>query len=245
MSGFQSTVSLAQGFGVVGEIFLDSPYRAQPGIIDSDGVTYPNRIGQAFTGVAAADGHAVVGGAIGIGAPFYGILANPKNYPLYGTAAGGTLAPSLDLPQYAEGQFVTMGEMIVSLPAAAAIGDLIDYDTASGALSSRVAVQPSSGAQRVAFASNVATVSLTPAGAPPIGLGSILTTADGQSVRVVSLGTGTGGDGTYNVSAAVDHAAQAFSYKSVPASGKAEVPNCVVDRYNLTGAGLAVIKLTN
>lgn len=238
---FQTSVAAQQGFGVVGEIFLNGVMRAQPGIVDSDGVTYPNRVGRVFTQVAGADGHCTVAGS-GV---FYGILANPKVYPTSGGSTG-SLSPSLDVLQYSVNEFVynTTG-IIVSLPAAANVGDLCDYDTTTGIISARLGTQPSTGAQRVAYASNVATVTLTPAGAPAIGLGSVFTTADGQSVRVLSLGTGTGGNGTYNVSGAVDHAAQAFSYTSVPASGTARVPGFQVVRYSPAGAGLAVIGCIN
>lgn len=237
---FQSTVNTNTGFGVVGELFLDGPLRAQPGIIDSDGVTYPNRVGRAFTNVAGSDGHMTIGGT----GAFAGILANPKVYPLQGTAAGGTLAPTLDLPQYAKGEFVydTTG-LIVTLENSAAIGDTVDFAQTDGKLYARAANVAAAGAQRVAFASDVATVTLSPAGMPAIGVGSILNTADGQSVRVVSLGTGTGGNGTYNVTGAADHAAQAFSFNSVPASGNTNIEGSKVTRYSESGGGLAVVGL--
>lgn len=241
--GFQSTVNTNTGFGVVGELFLDGPLRAQPGIIDSTGATYPNRVGRAFTNVAGSDGHMTVGGT-GV---FAGILANPKVYPNNGTSAGGTLAASLDLPQYSKGEFVynTTG-LIVNLETDANIGDTIDFDQTTGALYARLGVQPSSGAQRVAnvAATGVATVSLTPAGAPPIGIGSVLRLADGQTLTVTALGTGTGGNGTYQTTGGTaDHAAQAFSYTSVPASGNVNIPDSAVQRYSETGGGLAVVAL--
>lgn len=236
MTAFQQSVKSALAFGIVGELFLDGPVRSSPWTLQSGAQV--NRIGRAFTVVS--EGVAMVGGA----GAFAGILANPKNYALTG-ASGNPLAASLDLPNNAIGELVTMGQIIVDLGAAANIDDLVDYDTTTGALSPRLPVQPSSGAQRVAFASNVATVTLTPAGAPAIGIGSIITAADGQSVRVVKLGTGTGGNGTYTVSGAADASAQAFSYTSVPASGKANVPNARVINYSVGSNGLAVIALTN
>lgn len=236
---FQSEVSLEQGFGVVGELFLDGPLRAQPGIIDSVGTTPAfNRVGRAFTQVAGEDGHCTIGGT-GV---FYGILANPKVYPSLGSAASGTLAPTLDLPRYAQGEFVTMGEMIVALGAAATIGDAVDYVAASGLLVTRPNLVSVTGE----IATTVLTVSAVTTGSAPVAVGMILTGANVvPGTRIVSLGTGTGGTGTYNVSVSQTAASALITSQSVPAAGNVAVPNAVVSRYNLTEAGLAVIKLTN
>lgn len=242
---FQQTVSRAQAFGVVGEIFLGGPWRAQPGIIDSAGGTPNfNRVGRVFTQVAGSDGHCVVGGT----GTFFGILANPKVYASQGSSSG-TLAPSLDLPQYGEGEFVydTTGIIVDLTGLAANVGDQAYYDTTSGVIGTQADGAPSSGAQRVAFASNVATVTLTPAGTPPIGVGSVITSADGQTAVVSAVLTGTGGNGTYTVSTVTDHAAQAFSFaKAVLPSGKARIPGFQVVRYNLdTSDTTGVIGVVN
>jgi hypothetical protein len=73
---FQSSVAADIGFGVVGELFLDGPLRAQPGIIDSAG---PNTVGFAFSGVAGADGHCAVGGAPAEGAVFTAFWRTPRS----------------------------------------------------------------------------------------------------------------------------------------------------------------------
>lgn len=171
---FQSTVYADQGAGVVGELYLDGPLRAQPGIIDSTGTTPAfNRVGRAFTQVADADGHCIVGGdPTADGTPFYGILANPKEQALYGTLAGGTLAPSLDVPQYGVGSFVQMGELWGAFAAACQVGDLVDFVIATGVLVSR---------------------------APSV---------------------------------------------ANPVSGNANIPGAAISRFNLTGAGITVVKLT-
>jgi hypothetical protein len=127
--GFQSTVSIAQGFGVPGELYTDAPHKAQSFILESALATY-NIIGAtAFT--VTSQGIAAAGGTN----PFAGILANPKVAPLQGTLAGGSLAPTLVLPNEAQADIVSMGDLIVTLPAAAAIGDLVVYDNTTGALS--------------------------------------------------------------------------------------------------------------
>ena len=138
---FQSTVSKNIGFGVVGEIFLDGPTRAQPGRLDSTDAAN-NVIGRAFSVKddatasfeTSADPQPLDVQAGGSG-NFAGILATPKNYPLYGTSAGGTLAASLTLPNETIVELVqeTAG-MIVALGAACAIGDWLYYTTATGVL---------------------------------------------------------------------------------------------------------------
>lgn len=236
----QTTVAAKQGFGVPGEIFLDGPTRAQPGIIDSDGVSNPNRVGRAFTQVAGADGHCTIGGT-GV---FYGWLSNPKVYPNRGTT-GDTLAPSLDLPQYAEGEFV-YDATGYELPLAGAgnIGDAIYFDTTTGIAQAQAKTGNVGGAGRVTYATNVATVATLAAGQPVIGVGSVFLNADGSQATVISLGSGTGGNGTYNMTTTPDHASEAFTYSSVAPSGKQRAPGWEVVRYNIPSAGLAVIGQT-
>ena len=141
---FQATVSGQIGFGVVGELFLEGPLRAQPARLDSADAAN-NVVGRAFsvvsggTGSWTANGDAVnpapmVAEAGGNG-PFAGILANPKVYVSGGTVAGGTLAPTLTLPDGTMAELVqeTAG-IIVALPALAAVGDAVYYLQADGTL---------------------------------------------------------------------------------------------------------------
>lgn len=137
----QSAVNANMGFGVVGELFLEGPLRAQPARLNS-GTPANNIVGRAFTVQADATGSydttadpkalAVQAGGTTV---FAGILANPKVYALLGTAANGTLAASLVLPNNTMVELVqeTAG-LIVSLPAAAAIGDWVYYLNADGSL---------------------------------------------------------------------------------------------------------------
>lgn len=130
---FQTTVSINGGFGVPGERYNDGPWRADSYILRSDvGVT--NIIGaKAYTlvspGVAKAGGN-----WFDDGTPFLGILGNPKVAPLQGTLAGGSLAPTLELPNESQADIISMGAMVVTLPALAAIGDLVIYNITTGAL---------------------------------------------------------------------------------------------------------------
>lgn len=126
---FQSTVSLAQGLGVAGEYYADDPKRAQSYILRTTDHPEYNIFGRAFTVVSEG---VVTAGGTGV---FAGILADPKQHALQGTTLGGSLAPSLQLPNETQADICSMGTMIVTLPAAAAIGDLVVYNTTTGALS--------------------------------------------------------------------------------------------------------------
>ncbi|MDR0736615.1 MAG: hypothetical protein LBF51_07275 [Zoogloeaceae bacterium] len=124
---FQKNIDYDQGFGVVGEIAFDGPTRALPGVLKS-AVAANNVVGRWFT--RNADGTFGAGGTGAEG----GILANPKTYAAQGTIADGTLAPTLTLRNDEVVEFVTEGEIIVSLAAAAAQGDDVHYATATGIL---------------------------------------------------------------------------------------------------------------
>ena len=170
-------------------------------------------------------------------------ISSSRAIPLAGTAAGGTLAPTLDLPQYAEGEFCTMSSgLIVKLENAGNVDDTVDYDTTTGQLYARD-VSASGGVGTAAVATNVLTVASLPAGSPNIGVGSVITTASGKQGTVTGLGTGTGGNGTYQTVGLPDHAAEAFTYTSVAPTGRANIPGSKVVRYSTTQAGNAVVEL--
>ncbi len=125
---FQSTVSVLAGFGVPGEIFQDVPWvvlsyslqsGSEPNVVGATGYTITS------DGVAQAGS----GGTRG----FAGILGIPKSYALYGTG-GAPLAATLTLANYTQAEIVSEGMMIVTLPAAANIGDYVLYNDTTGAL---------------------------------------------------------------------------------------------------------------
>ena len=127
---FQSTVSTLQGFGVPGDIFQDVPWIALSYILESG--AEPNVVGStAYTITSDGVAQAGNGGTFG----FAGILGSPKSYSLFGTG-GSPLAPTLILPNYTQGELFTQGMMIVTLPAAANIGDYVLYNDTTGALAS-------------------------------------------------------------------------------------------------------------
>lgn len=231
--------------GVVGELFKGSDWRCQPGIIDSDPATNPNLVGAVYTQVVGSDGHCKLGAAPLEGGQFYGILCNPKEYALLGTAAGGTLAPTLALPRYTIGSFCrnTTG-LFVPFEQAGNVDDYVDYDTTTGKLYPRASLG-TTGVGTVASTSNVVTVAALPAGSPKIDVGTVFATPKGPAT-VVSLGTGTGGNGTYNVTAVVDFGATAgVAYTSPVPTGRAQIPGCRVAFYNIPAAGLGVVAMNN
>lgn len=123
----QSSVSLKQGFGVAGDLFSNGPVRTKPYTLVSTPAV--NTIGNAYT--ITAEGVATVGGDAGI---FGGILVNSKEYASIGTTAGGSLAPTLVLPDNTIGELLTMGEIVVYLSNAAVIGSGVYYTDATGVL---------------------------------------------------------------------------------------------------------------
>jgi hypothetical protein len=234
---FQSTVYAARALGVPGELRDNTPYRVAPYILNSASAAY-NIIGAtAFTvsgeGVAAAGGTSLT--------PFAGILAQPKEYATAGTTTGA-LTPTLTLRNNEVANLLIMGDIVVTLPAAANIGDLVTYDTTTGAL----ATTPASSSFTGVVATNTLTVSAYVAGGAPLGIGTVISGTGVTPGTVISaLGTGTGGNGTYTVTGAATVSSTAMTGNAIPAAGKAFVPNAVVWEYSPTTAGLAVIKLTN
>lgn len=241
---FQSTVVGPMAFGVVGEFYKGAPWRAKPGIIDSTGVTNANEVGRAFTQVAGNtnDDHCTVGGAPAEGAQFFGILANPKEYALYGVT-NNSLGPTLSLPQYSKGDFVynTTG-LIVPFQGAGNVGDFVDFDTTTGLLWPRPFVG-NLGAATLAITTNVGTVAGFVAGSPAITVGTVFQTTNGPAT-VLSLGTGTGGNGTYNLSVIANQGATANTvYAATPPAGRAEILGARVAFKSIPAAGVGIISL--
>lgn len=135
---FQSTVRLVQTVGIIGEIIFGGPHRSRPLNVNSGGAT-PNTVGKAFTFDTSVDDECGAG-SIGGGA-FAGILINPKHYALNGTVAGGSLAPTLDLPDNTNAELMSMGTIIVDLTIVdtGLIGEPIFYVDATGVLGSGTA----------------------------------------------------------------------------------------------------------
>lgn len=134
---FQSTVRIDQTTGIVGDIVIDGPQRGRSAILNSTSAAN-NVIGRAFRHITGNDN--TVSADVASGQPFAGILGNSKTYATSGTTAGGTLAPTLILPNNAEVELVTMASgLLVDLSTVAAIGDNVFYATATGILAANSA----------------------------------------------------------------------------------------------------------
>jgi len=129
-ASFQATVNINLGFGIPGELIVDGPQRVDSLTLDVNGGT----IGLAFT-KSNTTNVASQGGTVGTGVLFAGILVNPKVYASYGAVGGNPLDPTLFLPAYNQGEFLTMGTICVTVVGACNIGDLVQYNTTTGVLS--------------------------------------------------------------------------------------------------------------
>ena len=127
---FQSTVNINLGFGIPGELIVDGPQRVDSLTLDSNGGT----IGLAFT-KSNSTNVATQGGTVGTGVLFAGILVNPKVYASFGVSGASPLDPTLFLHGNSQGEFLTMGTIVVTLVGAANIGDIVQYNTTTGVLS--------------------------------------------------------------------------------------------------------------
>lgn len=241
MTAFQSTVQFNNAFGVIGELYSDSPVRAAEYILNSSDATQ-NVIGRAFTVVSQQQAQA---GGTGV---FAGILADPKAYASYGTTAAGTLAPTLQLPNGTNAQMVSMGQIVVTLPGAATIGDPVAYNTSTGVLSSYAAKTTFTGV--IAVTTGVLTISALATGGYVSTNSALSGTGVPVGTRITSQLTGTlGGNGTYqtNITTAVASFTDGSTDNNALSLGStfARVPNTVVALWTPSAAGLAVIQLTN
>jgi len=231
----QSTVSLDQGFGVVGELNLDGPLRANPGVVK--GASAANIVvGRAFT-IDLSDGQYAYGGT-GV---FGGILANPKALQSIGTSAGGPLAPTLVVPAGTVGDFVTMGEVVVSAANAVNIGDLAMFAQATGIISALPAQVSATGS----ISTTTLTIAAIASTSAPLAVGQRITGPNiAPDTYITALGTGTGGTGTYTVSVSQTAASGAVSADATAPSGSTIIAGSKFIRYSNTAAGLAVLALT-
>lgn len=129
--GFQSTVFFQQGLGVPGDRYADFPSIARSFDIVSALASY-NIIGATmFTITSQGLAQAGNTGSSGV---FAGLLVNPHVYTTAGVG-GVALAPTLTLPNNSQVELATEGSFVVTLPAAANIGDLVVFDNVTGAMS--------------------------------------------------------------------------------------------------------------
>ena len=76
-----------------------------------------------------------------------------------------------------------------------------------------------------------------------MGIGSIIKNAAGEILgTVISLGTGTGGTGTYNLNTLATVGSAAMTANTIPVDGYQSAHATVV-RFDASAAGLAVIQV--
>lgn len=124
---FPSSVTADLAFGIVGELAFDGPLRAFPARIDH-ATAADIVIGRYFT--QNADGTVRPGGAGVVG----GVFMLPKTQVSLGTSAGGALAPTMTVPTNTIGEFLAMGQIVVSVGAAVALGNAAKYTDATGVI---------------------------------------------------------------------------------------------------------------
>ncbi|MFA5387872.1 MAG: hypothetical protein WC322_05840 [Candidatus Paceibacterota bacterium] len=233
---FQASVALNQGFGVVGEVVFEGPLRATPGVLKGTAANIV--VGRAFT-IDSADGQYSPGGVGVCG----GILSNPKALSSIGTSAGGPLAPTLTVPAGTIGEFATMGEIIVSAANAVALGDKAMFAQATGIVSALPPVITYSGV--IAVTTGILTVSSASVGANIYVGMPVVGTGVPAGTIITALGTGTGGNGTYqtNITTAVSAFTDGVAANVAPA-GSTVIEGAKFVRYANAAAGLAVLALT-
>lgn len=213
--GFQTVVNNELGFGIPGELYSDAPVRAQPAELVSASAAY-NIIGATAYTVTTADpgdgSASLVAGAGGTGA-FAGILMNSKVYATSGPSTGA-LNPTMTLPNYFLAELLLMGDIIVTIPGPANIGDLVAYDLTTGALST----YPKTTAFTGALAATTGTLTVSAVTAGQLQVGQVISgTSVPPGTYITGVTSGLGYTGTYTTNytgAAV--AAEAMTAPSLP-----------------------------
>ena len=142
---------------------------------------------------------------------------------------------------YVELDLMRAGNVNVSLAAAANIGDQVYFDTTTGAIGSQSATATFTASQTT----TVLTVASSPAVVGTIGVGKQVFSAGVLIGTVISLGTGTGGAGTYNMNTSASVSSAVMTSDSVAPSGKAIISNAMVDINYLSAAGVGIISLNS
>jgi len=250
-STFQKTVNYFNPLGFVGGFAFQGPTRAIGVNVNSSGT--PNLFGNAYTFTAsatadptgtygqtgAANGATVQVGGTGV---FAGILFNPKENVLTGVT-GNPLGASIALADNSVGELLQMGYTFVNIPGPANPGDLVTYDPATGNINSIAPTTTFTGAIAPggsAGVNDVLTVTLLTGGSLQVGaLISGAGVAGGTFIS--SLGTGLGGNGTYNLSTVNEQtvSAELMTCNNLPA------PAFAVSSGYIVGTTLTVTTVTS
>lgn len=203
-STFQKTVNYFNPLGFIGGFAFQGPTRAIAANINSNGVA--NLFGNAFTFTSAATADPTADAANGATAQvggtgvFAGILFNPKENVLNGVT-GNPLGASIALSDNSVGSLIQMGYVFVNLPGPANPGDLVTYDALTGNLNSIAPKTNFTGAIAAggsAGVPDILTVSAVAVGR--LAVGQVINGVGVETATIISLGTGKGYTGTYNLS---------------------------------------------
>ena len=223
MTSFQTTVRTVQGFGTPGDLYSNEPVRSEPFQLQT-ACTVGYMCSQGAQGQASAGGTGVLAG----------VLFNSKVYSLYGSA----LSPTLALPAYYNVELLKEGEIVIAVPADCVIGDKVSYNTTTGALSTFKRTATFTASQTT----TVLTVTAVASGV--IGVGSEVLDGSGNVLgTIISLGTGTGGTGTYNMDTSATVGSGTMTTAGVPAAGYADAYGTIT-RYT-PNAGTAQLAVAN
>ena len=248
-AAFQSVVNVLLNLGVIGDVVLDEPYRAQPVTLDSNGGSLGNFfIKNAATGIATQGGvisqgafsgqaslsgttvtvTSVTSGALSIGQTITGTgIPGSTTIVAYGTGAGGTGTYTASQAMTTEGAEAITG----------ASGPI----TVFGGIAVNPKIEP--------FFGSSATSPLYPSETLQPNAQAVLLTL-GSCVVTIPNNFNIGDTVTYNSTTGV--LGSVAPGGSLP-SGYALVPNCVIYGApsqgglvnNTTGGGLCIIRLTN
>lgn len=248
--GFQTTVTGDIRSGVIGEIAFDGPTRAVSAMLDSGAGAANNVVGRAFCYANTTNNTVSAGGDGGV---FAGILIQPKSHALRGTAADGTLADSLTLPDGTPVELLQMGEVFVGLSEPdVGVTTITVSDGGSGYTSAPTVVITGGGgsgatATATVVGGEVTAITVTAAGAGYTSAPTISFTGGGGT-GATAVATLT--PDTINVGATVyyDDTTGELGVGTAGA-GQTQVPNAVISRVEPSptapGAYLAVLRLTN
>jgi hypothetical protein len=127
---FQSVVNVDLNLGVPGDIVIDEPNRTQPVTLAAAAA-----IGLFLT-VANNTGLASPGGALAAGSVVYGgVAVLPKIEPLFGSSAANPLNPNLNVQANEQVAMLTFGSCVLNIPNAWNVGDFLQYNLATGVIS--------------------------------------------------------------------------------------------------------------
>jgi hypothetical protein len=130
---FQSTIPYDFAYGVPGDLRFDGPLRVSTGLINSASAAY-NIVGATYFTTNQSAGTVQAGNPASGTVVGYGILCNPKAYASFGNSTNGPLGPTMTLANFVQAEFINMGFVVVTVPGASNIGDIVEYNNTTGAL---------------------------------------------------------------------------------------------------------------